>query len=149
VLELAEEVISRISALGAQAEALREGDPTLKELRYGGGENIVIYGNRLSDWIDCMGEWGSRWHSRLIQRRIAMMPTGILFLDGQVRTFEAIDELVVTLRPMQPPKFSWRFFFEDMPVEVFTDPLTLEVYKAASEEEMQEVELERDYVRLG
>lgn len=148
ILELAPEVVERLSECGKLAERLREEeDPTLKELRFGGGENIALQGNELANWVDCLDEWGRRWHSDLIHNRIALLSSGIILAIDTFTQFDTTDELVVTLRPMQEPRFSWRFFLEDLPIEVFTDPLPLETYRHFSKEDMPNIDLKRQYVR--
>jgi len=146
VLELSKDVLYRLDKCSKLIEQTHdEHDRTLREMRFAGAANIWLYGHSLSDWIDRMGAWGKRWHSNLISNWITTMPSNCLTMPCRAVTKARRYELAVTWRPQQRPRFGWRFFNSEHPVEFYTHPLPFDIYADFYVREMEHVTMETQY----
>ena len=128
VLELTRDTLNRMERTCSLITKVHdEDDLTLREMRFLGDAIVEPYGHDISDWIDSMGAWGTRWHNDLISKRIAIMPLNCVYMPC-LPLQDTSHELVVTRRPDQPPRISWRFTAHDHPVEFFTHPLPFSTY---------------------
>ncbi len=145
MLELTDDVIYRLNKCNELIQRMHDKeDKTLREMRFGGVKNIVLYGVDMLNWIDCMGAWGRRWQNELASERITLMPMNCLTMPC-VEVWESFCELVATYRPDQDPRFGWRFFVLEHPVEIYTTPLPLATYKKFYDLQMESPDMERLY----